>query len=113
MGVLKEMELAAPGPNCPQKSCLSGWEKTCISIAGSISILKHRYRSASSHRSQCFQENSLGEEQSCSPQDRGSQQPLLTHFLVIWTLAYSELVSSGRGAGRLGALLRCTMSRSA
>lgn len=35
------------------------------------------------------------------------------HFLGIWTLAYSEPVSSGCGAGRLGALLRCTMSRSA
>lgn len=35
------------------------------------------------------------------------------HFLRIWTLAYSEPASSGRGAGRRGALLRCTMSRSA
>lgn len=74
------MELVAPGPNCPQKSCLSGWEKTPTSTVGSISILKHRYRSASSHRSRCFQENSLREEQSCSQQDRGSQQPLLTSW---------------------------------
>lgn len=35
------------------------------------------------------------------------------HCRWIWTLAYSEVVSSGHGAGRRGALLRCTMSRSA
>lgn len=100
------MELAAPGPNFPPKLCLSGWEKTPTSNVGSISILKHRYRSASSHRSQCVQENSL------LPPGQGV--PAATaHFLAIWTLAYSELASSGRGAGRLGALLRCTMSRSA
>lgn len=67
------------------------------SIAGSISIPKRGYRSTSSHRSRCFQENPPGEERSSSPRGGGvpGSRCSPAHFLGIWTLAYSEPASSG------------------
>lgn len=94
-------------PTLPQKSSLCGQKSAPRSshrTKGCTSIPNRRYRSNRCCRGSPPREDlDPASPSRCSP----------AHCCWIWTLAYSEVVSSGHGAGRRGALLRCTMSRSA